>query len=170
MSSLNNLLTNQKLFMSVIETAQGEMSEAQSLELKTLEQELVKKPDAIAGVLDNFESSIELLSKKKKEIDAALKSLKAQYERLEQYTIDSLLNANLVELEGNEIVLKISPTAGELEITDQAQAEKLYGVEEITIKVSKDAIKKDLNSGVDLGVAKIKQNYSLKRRIIRSKK
>jgi len=165
MSSLNNLLTNQKLFLSVAEAAQGELTEEQALELATLEQELVKKPEAIAGVLDNFESSIELLSKKKKEIDTALKSLKAQYERLEQYTIDSLLNANLVELEGSEIVLKLSKTAGELVITDMDAAKILYGETKTEIVVSKDRIKSDMKAGVQLGCAVIKEGYSLRRKV-----
>lgn len=162
MSSLRNLLDQRALTNSLIEAAQGELTDEQAKELDKLERELAKKPDAIAAILKDFKATEEILARRSSDIAAARKSLKVQYERLEKYTIDNLLNNNLKELEGEEIVLRISPTAGELEIKNKELAEKLYGQTVTEIVVSKDAIKKDLKNGVDLGCAVIKQNYSLK--------
>jgi hypothetical protein len=165
MTTLANLLDTQKLFLSVVEAAQGELNEEQSKQLEELERELASKPDAIHGVLDGFENSIETLTKRAKEIAAAQKALKAQYERLEQYTIDNMLKHEITELQGVQTVLKLSRTAGTLEITDQKAAETLYGEPITEIKVSKERIKADLNAGIQLGCAVIKEGYSLRRKV-----
>jgi len=169
MSSLSKLLSDRLITNQLIEMAQGEISQDQEVALSQLEKDLATKPDAIAAVLEDFEAAETILAKRATDIAAARKALKAQYERLEKYTVDNMLHHDLRQLEGSEVVLKISPTAGSLEITDQTLAEQLYGETKTEIVVSKDRIKADLKNSVDLGVGVIKQNWSLKIKTKRSK-
>lgn len=168
--SLSKLLEQRKLTNEILEAGGGELTPEQFSALEILERELATKPDAIASVLNEFSLVVSDLKKKKSDLDAAIKSIERQFERLEQYTIENMLNHELKELEGEDVVLKLSPTRGSVKIKDKALAEQLYGEEEVTVKVSLDRIRKDLDSSIDLGVAIIEQGWSLKSKIKRSKK
>lgn len=165
MSTLKELLDKERTALILLESAQGELTPEQDAMLTTLEQTVMQKGDAYAAVRDSLYGLVERLTGNKKELDAAIKATKNYIERFESRLIDTLLTAQKTELVGTENVLKISPTRGNVVITDNAAAIRLYGVTKEITTIDLVAIREDLDAGIDKGVAKIVINYAIKQSV-----
>jgi hypothetical protein len=165
MSSLKTLLEHRKLTDLIIESQSGEVTPENELVIQKLEQELLKKPDSIAAVLNDFDAIALDLKNKIKDFQAALKFITNERERLENLTIQNLLTNNLIELVGEKITLKIQRTQGSLKITNEELATELYGEPVTSIVVSNEKIKNDLKNGINLNCAIIEQGWSLRTKV-----
>jgi hypothetical protein len=165
MNTLKQLLAQKQIAMNLVEVADGELTPELELKLKQSEMSLLEKADAYAAVRDELYSTVEHLKAKENEFKTAREHVETYIERFEKRLIDTLLERGMTELVGEDVVFKISPTRGTVEITDQDAAKLFYGREKVTIDIDKAAIREALDSGEQLSFAKIQQNYSIKQKV-----
>lgn len=165
MSTLNDLLQQRQVAISMITAAGGELSPQQELELVENEKSLIQKVDATVAVREEFRYIANQLLAQIKELEDALEAVENYAERFDKRVEWVALNAGVDTLIGDKYSITIKPTKGSVEITNKELAQELYGVKSEVIKVPLEAIRADLDKGVDLGCAIIKQNYSIKTKI-----
>jgi chaperonin cofactor prefoldin len=165
MSTLNNLLQQRQLAITMIQAAGGELTPEQELELVENEKQLIKKVDATVAVRKEMDVIAAHLKEQIEELKQALSAVENYAERFDERIKWVALQAGTTELVGDSHIITVKPTRGSVEITDDALAKELYGITETKVKIRLDDIRKDLDKGLQLGCAKIVQGSSIKTKV-----
>jgi hypothetical protein len=154
---------------SLLIVNQGELTPEEDTKLKLFTESLIEKVDGYKHFFDRLDMSVSYWKAKENEAKQIRKALESNIDHAESYLKNIMLSRGVSELSGEEFIFKISPTAGEVVITDEQAAKECYGKEKITIEIDKKKVREDLENGINIDCAVIKQNYQLRAKAITKK-
>lgn len=159
---LAEILTDLAKLEAALEESGGEITGEQEQALIELQSKYLDKVDGWAIILDKMAMAEEFWLKRAETAKNTAKALEKATERMKEHLKYVMLERGVKKLEGAESEVTLSPTKGEIVVIDEDAALKHYGKEKLTVSVDKVKLREDLEKGIDFGVAKIKQNWSLK--------
>lgn len=135
-------------------------------ELDVIKIQLPQKVDGVFHYLDSLETRIDQLRAKKKELDAAIKSLESKRSSVEQFLAKNMVDHGFEKLPGNEYEMIVRTTEAveidDIEISDDFLSRYSTYVR-TKHEISKEKLRADLKEGIfDLPFARVKKNHHLR--------
>jgi hypothetical protein len=154
-----------KQLMDVLSQEGGELTESYEYYLAQLEDAIRNKSDNCASYYQSQVDLMEVIKKRRDELDSAYKSIKNKIERFEQYLLECMCKMEVKELIGETTHIKIRKPSKKVEITSLSSLPKEYVKQEVVFTPDKAKLLKVLKSGEKIDGAKIvdgKQGLSIK--------
>jgi len=109
----------------------------------------------ILGDIAKFKAEEERLAARRKTMENTVN-------RLEEYIKASMLRLDVKEIQAGTFSIKLSPTAGSVEVLDEDAIPQEYKQVVQSVSIRKDAIKKALASGLSVDGAIIRPGWSIR--------
>lgn len=126
--------------------------------LEALELSRDEKLDGVAAWIENLDSDVDFIAKKKRELDAAKKDKEDKRERLMAFMTRALDDAGVKELRTDHHLLKPRNYAARVVVTDAGALPVEFMKEETTYKPKKAEIGKALKAGRQIAGAHLEPN------------
>lgn len=130
-----------------LEQTGGEITPELDALINTTSRELEKKSDNIVTHLRILEDQLELVSKRKKEIQNLEKSIKSKIDYFKEYILSCMKRANIKKIDGPFSRITVRKPVKALYVDEDKIASKYH---KIITAIDKQAIKKDLDNGIDV--------------------
>jgi len=137
-----------------------ESEEATEEQIEAAFGQLQEKNNSICHFRADLKGEIEKFKTEEKRIADRRKVMENTVDRLESYVKESMQRLGIDELTAGTFKLKLSPTAGKLEIDDENAIPEQYRI--ISVSFDRNAIKERIKSGESVPGARIEAGTSLR--------
>jgi hypothetical protein len=142
--------------------SKGEITPEIEKQLLDLDISKAQAVDDLKELRDRIEMEVTYLKQKREELSSRIAGFERADEILVGNTKAYMEASGQKELLGNEVRYLLCGARATVKILDDEKALELYGKEKTQTVLDKDAIRKDLESGINLGCAILKENKALK--------
>lgn len=156
------LKDQQELSFKIMENG-GEINSILEFDLDTTAELMSKKVDGYFYVISDLESKKDFFEKMEKEAAAAKKACEASVKSIKNHVKEKMVEFSVNELKGEAVRYVTSLSAPSLETVDEALIPAKYSREEVVVSVDKNAIKDDLDKGIEVPGVKLIQGHTLKK-------
>lgn len=143
--------------MGVEEVGENEKAEM----IEAIKDMIANKAEGIIAITRNFESRIDAIKSEEKRLAEYRKSEEKKLDRLKEYTLECLSNANIKKLDTNLGRISLAKKPASLEIIDESKVPNIYKTTKEVTSIDKAQIKKDLKENKVDGVALVEGGYRL---------
>ena len=164
MSTLNEIIAQSNTSINKIIENGGELTEELALELENLNTALVNKVDNYAIFTDRIKNEITYFKSKAKEFSDVSKTLTSLDKNIKERIKFAMTELDKDELKGDNYRFKLSNTKAALEY-DEAVLPDRYKIQTIVENVDKDMLRIDLENGLEVEGAFLKNSKSLRKYI-----
>jgi hypothetical protein len=142
--------------------AEGEIEESLFNEfLEDVSADFSKKSANVASFFLSLESQAEEIKVAEKRMNARRKSLDKNAKKLRDYLLNQMQMINLKEISTPEFLIRIRNNPAKVEIVTEALVPDDFKLEEVTIRLDKNAIKDSIKAGNPVPGAVLTQNQRL---------
>lgn len=154
MKSLYNLTSDMLALMESEETT-NEQIEAVFGEITAKENRICHFRAELMGEIDKFKAE-------EKRIATIRNAMENKAARLQEYIKQSMVSLGIDEITAGTFKLKLSPSVGSLEITDESAIPNKFKEIVQTVTVDKNAVKAAIKSGESVPGATIAEGWTLR--------
>lgn len=160
--SLFETLSQIALLESQLEESHGEISPEMEEKLFQLDMAKAEDIDRISFILERLESTSLFWKERAEKALCVSSALMKANQRLKDHVKTLMLQSQTTELLGDESKFKLSIGKNKMVVDDETKARTLYGKPIISVAIDKEAIKQDLEKGIDKGVAHLEPIVTLR--------
>lgn len=148
--SLYRITENLKEVEQKLIESGGEVSEEIEDTLVTLQNELVQKTDGVAEWMMSLKDKLEIIEKRRKELQEIERTAKNQYDSFVNYVATCMKRLDLTKVEGKIHRVTLRKPTLSVEITDETKIPNEFVVSKKVYSVDKKALKEALkNKSID---------------------
>lgn len=141
--------------MKEIEAKLESGEEVTAEEIDFIQNELIEKTDNCVSYLMSLEDFEEALSLRKKQIDAAIKTIENKREKFNEYILSCMEKLQTNVIQGKSSCIKTRKPVDVVEILNEDDIPLQYVKTKIVSDIDKKAISSDLKSGLEIPGAKL---------------
>ena len=155
MKSLYGEIEEMKKIELMLEESGGEITEEIGALMDAHSAHFQAKIDSVVGYKNYLEDSLELVTKKRKELQSLEKTIKGRSERFKDYVIMCMRKANLKKIESLFSRITLPKQRSVVVITDKEKIPGIFIKTEIKKSIDKVAIKHMLEQGNEVVGARL---------------
>ncbi len=153
---LNELVCKYDALKNILETIDEEEQDESCFEaLKALQADVKEVALPIAATVINLANRAEELKTLRKKLDAKIKSAERREAEIREYLLDNLIAGDITKIDGDYISVAVHKNRSSVDVYSENLIPPFYFREKVIKSVDKDAIKKDIEAGVDVQGAKL---------------